>query len=1309
MASQVQVNVAQAEKSIKDLMNAFIALSKEIAKQGEVGKISMGQVSKELKQVETIAKTVDVTIANLTKAYKNLAKSQKNAFTQLRNTKAELKKSKATIDSVTKALREKTKELKKANAQYAAMRKQQASGMFKKMKAGVMSLVGAFGVLLGVQALAKLATDSFRLARTFDSLGFAMRAVITDSKEYAQTVQWISRITKDFGADIVTVTERYTKFRAAAKQANLSAEETQKIFGTMTKAAGVLGLRTDELKGVFLALEQMISKGKITTEELRRQLGERLPGAMDIMANAVGVTTAELDEMLKKGEVITKDVLPAFAEEVEKAFGLETIVRVETLQAATVRLSNSWKELVVNASNTSGATNTLMVVFDHLAKNLKLVLNVVGGLIAVWGTYKAVQTAAILQTAIMNKIIKIQAANLAMATQARLLNNTAILQGTKAVSLMSLRMAALNKVMKANALFLAIVVIAGLVTAFNALTKGVLETSSALNELNKESLDGLENTAKQIKEVEALAEAYERLRKITNPTLAEQKELIDVATKIGKIYPTVKGEVDRYGNAQTILTEALAKRIKLEKEIIELESAKIITDQFGSLEELNKQYDDFNNNQSVNTKGIREFRVAMDGSLEVVKSTDKGMKIWTKSTDSQTIAIKKWQVGMIDAMATSGELEKRAVAVSDSLKQSSKDLRGELELLGKAQLDTIAAAKALANENQTITGIDKQIKDLQDAQKTLVTTDLYGDQTADTENAKKYAKIQKEIDDLQARKNVIMGVTLDLGSKRIKQLRIIRDLTLEINNLELEKKVIELEVIGGNDTLNFSTRDKAFEDAQKLKTQIAEQEANYQIAVNKAKFEKEKAIWDLELKNDKLSLERRTEISNFITALEKENGDKELIEKSKLAIRKFEIERELFDQLANLRGEEDSAELDTVRAPFIERANAARELFNIQISGEEDNIKKANEVYENSNKNLKDRIIRDKAVFKAKKIQADAEEKFTKELESVKVKGEQAVLAVEIQRLEVLLAIKKIQDQGLGVYGDEIKQLEEQIEQLKTGLKLEVVGKDPSSLVGEWQETFAEILDLASQFNDAIADLGNAIFDAKIENINAEIAKTEEKYDKQLELAEGDELQRKTLEQNKAAALAKLEKKRLKEEQKKARFNKATAITDILINTAVAISAQLANPLFAGVIPIIAAIGAAQVAAVLSSPVPKYAEGLDRADSDHVAMINDGGQQEYIGRGSSILTTNKKDALVSLKTGDTVFKDYDDLSKKSMLMQGLYGGVQVEEKDFNLLFDGMTGAIQKGFSKAKVNNNITLKGIDPEYIAYKNEQLNWTD
>lgn len=50
-------------------------------------------------------------------------------------------------------------------------------------------------------------------------------------------------------------------------------KDTKQIFDSVSKASSVLGLKTHELEGVYLALEQMLSKGKVTTEELRRQLG----------------------------------------------------------------------------------------------------------------------------------------------------------------------------------------------------------------------------------------------------------------------------------------------------------------------------------------------------------------------------------------------------------------------------------------------------------------------------------------------------------------------------------------------------------------------------------------------------------------------------------------------------------------------------------------------------------------------------------------------------------------------------------------------------------------------------------------------------------------------------------------------------------------------------------------------------------------------------------------------------------------------------------------------------------------------------
>ena len=149
-------------------------------------------------------------------------------------------------------------------------------------------------------------------------------------------------------------------------------KDTKQIFDSVSKASSVLGLKTHELEGVYLALEQMLSKGKVTTEELRRQLGERLPGAFGIMADAVGVTVSELDKMLKKGEVLSSEALPKFAKALEKAYNIENINSVNTLAASQSRLTAAWESFVFSVENKSGfISNFFTATFNLLADSLK--------------------------------------------------------------------------------------------------------------------------------------------------------------------------------------------------------------------------------------------------------------------------------------------------------------------------------------------------------------------------------------------------------------------------------------------------------------------------------------------------------------------------------------------------------------------------------------------------------------------------------------------------------------------------------------------------------------------------------------------------------------------------------------------------------------------------------------------------------------------------------------------------------------------------------------------------------------------------
>lgn len=242
---------------------------------------------------------------------------------------------------------------------------------------GIKSLVGAFGIFGGATLVANLIPNIYNLTKTFDALKFSMEKTIPDAIELGETQEFLDDITQRYGSDLVTTTERYIKFNAAAKQSGLELKKTQEIFGSVTKAAGVLGLKTDELQGVYLALEQMLSKGKVTTEELRRQLGERLPGAFGIMADALDVSVSKLDKMLKKGEILSADALPKFAVALEKAYGIESVKKIDTLQAAQTRLSNAWSMFV---RDISGSDSILQSVFKGTLSFMSGVLESISGI-----------------------------------------------------------------------------------------------------------------------------------------------------------------------------------------------------------------------------------------------------------------------------------------------------------------------------------------------------------------------------------------------------------------------------------------------------------------------------------------------------------------------------------------------------------------------------------------------------------------------------------------------------------------------------------------------------------------------------------------------------------------------------------------------------------------------------------------------------------------------------------------------------------------------------------------------------------------
>ena len=278
------------------------------------------------------------------------------------------------------------------------------SGALSTLATGVkahavgMLAFGAAAAMAGKQVLdASLQMD--RLNKAY--------ATITGSSSAAQNqLDYMYDVTQRLGLQFQGTAEAAKGFFAAGKDSALT-DHLNGIFESVSMAGSALALSKDQMDGVFLALGQMISKGKVQAEELRGQLGERLPGAFDMAAKAMGVTTAKLDDMLKKGQVTAEEMLPKLAKVLHDDFAVAAAEASQGLQGQLNRLSTEWTRFQASLLNGDAAAKVMKqlasgmkVLADHGAE----IASIVGKGIqwAVWtaGVYAAIKALSGLRAAV---------------------------------------------------------------------------------------------------------------------------------------------------------------------------------------------------------------------------------------------------------------------------------------------------------------------------------------------------------------------------------------------------------------------------------------------------------------------------------------------------------------------------------------------------------------------------------------------------------------------------------------------------------------------------------------------------------------------------------------------------------------------------------------------------------------------------------------------------------------------------------------------------------------------------------------------
>jgi tape measure domain-containing protein len=225
-------------------------------------------------------------------------------------------------------------------------------------------IADAVGVL--VEKVKEMGRAFIEVSLQADTMRRGLNAIYKDTAITSQQIDFLRSTATNAGVSISNITNDFVKFSAATAASNIPLQTTNAVFQATVKAAASLGLGADKTSLALNALGQIASKGVVSMEELRQQLGDSIPGALSLTAKGLGITDAQLIQLVETGQLASRDFFPAFAE------GLKT------LQGETNGLRNMWdrfKNTLTVSAQAAGAAGAL----NLLAEGVRVLSFAVGG------------------------------------------------------------------------------------------------------------------------------------------------------------------------------------------------------------------------------------------------------------------------------------------------------------------------------------------------------------------------------------------------------------------------------------------------------------------------------------------------------------------------------------------------------------------------------------------------------------------------------------------------------------------------------------------------------------------------------------------------------------------------------------------------------------------------------------------------------------------------------------------------------------------------------------------------------------------
>jgi len=214
---------------------------------------------------------------------------------------------------------------------------------------GLQNIAGKVAAAFTVQSIVQFGASVVDTTRKVELMQNRLAFVFGSVTGGREAFERLYDVSQKLGIGFQELGDGFAGFAIAAKMAGFSAKESEGMFTKVAIALRGAGAGSLQTQRAFYALQQMLSKGVVAAEELRRQLGEALPGASDLMTKAYNrlhpaqqVTNLEFTKLLESGKIISAEILPEMANVLEETFAPAVAGKSGSLDASLTRVTNSW-------------------------------------------------------------------------------------------------------------------------------------------------------------------------------------------------------------------------------------------------------------------------------------------------------------------------------------------------------------------------------------------------------------------------------------------------------------------------------------------------------------------------------------------------------------------------------------------------------------------------------------------------------------------------------------------------------------------------------------------------------------------------------------------------------------------------------------------------------------------------------------------------------------------------------------------------------------------------------------------------------